>query len=129
MLKLLIEAGRVAMPSDRRKDPRGFWLGCVGVRTDGAIVASQNGAVMYGPGFRKITTSHAEGRCMRKMNGGRIYVARISRQTGEFVMARPCEMCQILIKAKKIEKVFYTVNQNQYGIWDPELETDRIFNC
>lgn len=128
MLKKLVEAAGVAMPSvvnDRRE----FWLGCIGIRKDGAIVSSKNGPVNLSlpqDKFVKKTsrrnifypTSHAEGRVLRKLGyGGILYVARVSRLTGGYTIAKPCEMCATRIKSKRVEKVYYTISNKQYGVW------------
>jgi tRNA(Arg) A34 adenosine deaminase TadA len=109
------------------KDCRMYWLGALGIRHDGAIVMSKNAPSKVESTILKIPTTHAEGRCLLKMdNGGVLYVARIS--VSGLAMARPCEMCQLLIKSKQIKKVYYTINNTQYGIWDPAKDTDVVKN-
>ncbi len=127
MLKKLVEAGGVALPSIKN-DRREFWLGCVGIRKDGAIVSSKNGPVNLSlPEDKTVKTrknvfypnSHAEGRVLRKLGyGGILYVTRISRLNGGYVLAKPCNMCSVLIKSKRVKKVYYTINNTQYGVWD-----------
>jgi tRNA(Arg) A34 adenosine deaminase TadA len=130
MLDLLLFAAKIACPDDSNDD-RNFWLGCVGLRKDGAMVFSKNGAVFSTTveDYRLLPGSHAEGRVLRKMDwGGVLYVARVTRKDRSLAMARPCPMCMIKIKAKGIKKVFYTINQNQFGVYCPSSDKDRIYN-
>ncbi len=139
MIAFLIQAGQIALPDDRSLDPRAFWFGCVGVRTDGAVVVSKNGSIqncfsksMNPDEMQKISDHHAEGRVIKKMTrGGVIYVSRISRLTKELILARPCSRCRARIRSHKIDKVYYSINKDQYGVWspksDPDGEKDKIF--
>lgn len=134
MLNMLKLAAKIAVPVTDA-DCRNFWLGCIGIRNDGVLVSSRNGSIqhMFSKSLDpneadKSCEYHAEGRALRKMDkGGILYVARVSRKDGSFVMARPCNLCQSKIRAKKISKVYYTVNQNQYGIWMPDQDRDKIY--
>jgi tRNA(Arg) A34 adenosine deaminase TadA len=126
MLKL---AGEISKPTIE-DDPRNFWVGCVGVRDDGAIVSAKNGAVFSTDvdNYQLLPDSHAEGRVLRKLGkGGIIYVARISKSAGGYAMARPCGMCQIRIKSFDVKKVYYSINDTHYGIWFPEDDEDKVF--
>lgn len=131
MIKL---AGKVALPADDN-DHRSFWLGCIGVRNDGVMVSSRNGTIknMFSKNTVHVESDksceyHAEGRALRKMDrGGVLYVARISRKDNSFVMSRPCPLCQAKIKAKKIKKVYYSINNNQYGVWFVEQDRDKVY--
>ena len=131
MLDLLLFAAKIALPPDKN-DMRNFWLGCVGIRKDGAMVFSRNGAV-YSTSvedYQLIPIGHAECRAIKKMDwGGTLYVARVLRKDKSIAMAKPCSICQTKIKAKGITKVYYTINPNQYGIWDVKKDTDRIYSC
>lgn len=128
--ELLSLAAQVGLPVDAN-DKRGFWLGSVGIRQDGVLVSARNGDVTASTiveNYIRIPNSHAEGRVLRKMgNGGVIYVARISKKDGSYAMARPCVICQNRIYGRKIEKVYYTIDQNHYGLWFPKTDIDRIF--
>lgn len=131
MLNILLMAAKVALPNNR-SDIRDFWLGCVGVRKDGALVFSKNGAVYSTTveDYQLIPDAHAEGRVLRKMDwGGTLYVARVKRKDGSLAMARPCPMCQNRIRGRGIKKVFYTINQNQYGVWFVKDNFDRVYTC
>lgn len=129
MQNLLLQAAQVALPSTD-KDYRDYWLGCVGVREDGAIVSAKNGAAEFHTTVRSchlLPDSHAEGRVLRKLGKcGTIFVARVSKKDGSLAMAAPCPMCAIRIKSFKVKKVHYTVNPNQYGVWDVKKDIHRV---
>lgn len=128
MLRMLQMAAGVALPSNEN-DQRNFWLGCVGIREDGAIVSSRNGAADFSNTVKNnqlIPLSHAEGRCLRKLGKhGEIYVARVSRQDQSLKLAKPCGMCRTRIRAAQVKKVYYTINDREYGLWLPI--TDKYF--
>ena len=130
MIELLRQAALVSLPSSDN-DNRNFWLGCIGIRDDGALVSSKNGAVEFSStveNYQLVPSSHAEGRVLRKLGkGGIIYVSRVSRKDRSYAMARPCPMCQVRLKAFDVKKVFYTINNIQYGVWYPDSDTDRIY--
>ena len=130
MIDMLRLAAKVALPTNDM-DRRNFWLGCIGIRKDGVLVSAKNGATQYYdtvPNYQLIPNSHAEGRVLRKLgSGGLLYVARVSRNNTGLVMARPCEICQVRIKAARIKKVYYSINQECYGLWLPQEDKDKIF--
>ena len=131
MLDLLLFAAKMALPDDN-KDWRGFWIGAVGIRKDGTMVHSKNGTFFDSTflEYQAIPKVHAEGRVLRKMDfGGTIYVARVSRQDRSLKMARPCGMCRVQIKSKGIKKVYYTINDEQFGVWKVKENSDRIYTC
>lgn len=122
-------AAGVALSNDE-DDIRNFWIGAVGIREDGVLVSSRNGPVFSTEvdNYQLVLTSHAEGRLLRKLGKyGTIYVARLKPGTRQLGMARPCGMCQVRIKAFKVDKVYYSINDNQYGIWYPQNDTDTIY--
>jgi deoxycytidylate deaminase len=129
-------AGKIARPNNDT-DKRSYWLAAIGIRSDGVLVSAKNGSIQHmfskslDPDLsEKSCEYHAEGRALRKMDkGGILYVSRVSRKDGSFVMARPCYLCQSKIRFKKIEKVYYTINNEQYGIFDVKTGTDRVYNC
>jgi tRNA(Arg) A34 adenosine deaminase TadA len=130
MLSGILMAAKIALPSNDISNKRNFWLGCVGIRVDGAVVSSQNGAVELTNTVSRhelIPNSHAEGRVLRKLGkGGVMYVARVSRLDGQLKMSRPCFICRVRIKAAKVEKVFYSIDNNHYGIWFVDEDYDKI---
>lgn len=128
MLDYLKMAAKIAVPTDEN-DPRSFWLGAIGIRSDGVMVSSKNGAVFYTSSSKRkiIPGTHAEVRCVYKCDkGSTIYVARVARGTRQLAMSRPCRTCQSVLKSKKVAKVYYTINNHQYGIWYPDRDTDFV---
>ena len=134
MHKLILKAAVYSIPVID-DDPRGFWIGCIGIRNDQRKVIARNGSIQQlfsmsldPTEMQKRSEYHAEGRILNKMTkGGEMFVARISRQTGELMMARPCGYCRAKIRSYRINKVYYSVNNDQYGVWLPQSNTDRIF--
>lgn len=130
MLPSLVQAAQIAIPNND-SDLRKFWLGAVGIRDDGVTVSAKNGAITYSTSVEYYNLnphSHAEGRLLRKLGkNGVVYVARVSKGDGNMAMARPCHMCQIRLRSAKVKKVYYTINNSQYGVWYPESDTDRVY--
>lgn len=95
----------------RGNDIRTFFLGAVGIRNDGVIVASRNVA------SRDVAFSHhAEARLSRKLTpNSEVWVARV-RKNGEWALARPCASCQIRLKSVGITRVTYTIRENEWGV-------------
>jgi cytidine deaminase len=132
MLNLLRQAAQVALPTSH-DDHRHFWLGCIGIRDDGVMVSSKNGSVAFTDtvkNYQLIPSSHAEGRVLRKLGkNGTLYVARVSKKDNSLAMARPCGLCQIRIKSFGVKKVYYTINNKQYGVWYSDTDTDKIYKA
>ena len=127
---MLLFAAKIAEPHSK-KDMRNFWLGCVGIRKDGALVFSQNGAVFSTTisNYQFLPECHAECRTLRKMDrGGILYVSRILRKDQSLAMAMPCGMCQVKIKSKDIRKVYYSINESQFGVWYVREDIHRIYD-
>lgn len=109
-------------PSKVVKDHRLFLLGAVGVRNDGTVVFSRNGAVRTDTP-RAFPAAHAETRLLRKMDrGGIVYVARVSKIDGRMLMARPCKDCMAVLKAHKIRKIYYSISEIEYGTTDSDVK-------
>lgn len=112
------------------------FIGALGIRKDGAIIRAINGSIRNSYGTSNSSSGkepvksakyHAEGRLLNKIDsGGIIYVARRRRDNGERAMARPCIRCQPLIRNFRVDKVFYSIDENYYGIWIPATNTDKI---
>lgn len=115
-------------------------IGALGIRTDGAIIKSVNGSIRNGYAQSNATYSqslaksgiyHAEGRLLRKIDSGAvIYVARKRRDVLGFreamACARPCEHCRNSTRGFRVKKIFYTIDENLYGIYYPMSDTDKI---
>jgi tRNA(Arg) A34 adenosine deaminase TadA len=105
-----------------KSDNRSALVGAVGIRKDGAIVKSLNSPVE-----NKRRLMHAECKLCRKLDyGATVYVARVRMDNIEFAMARPCFDCRKIMRTKKVKKVYYTINNQQYGILDLFNDTDVI---
>lgn len=130
MLDFLLEAAELAVPTSTT-DLRSFWLGAIGIRRDGVVVSSRNGAVSFSSSVQMMNvnvTSHAETRLLRKLGkDGVIFVSRVLRKDRSLAMARPCPDCQLKIRAHRVKKVYYTINHNQYGLWIPNEDKDRVY--
>jgi tRNA(Arg) A34 adenosine deaminase TadA len=124
-------AAKAAMTSDPF-DQRNYLLGAIGIRKDGTVVSSKNGAVFSTLTFADnwtIPTAHAEVRLCRKLGrGGIVYLARVARKDGSLVMSRPCNMCRTILKSHYVKKVYYSINSKQYGRLDVLKERDEVYN-
>lgn len=112
--KMLRVAALAALQNDERgSDIRTFFLGCVGLRNDGVLVASRNVA------SRDVALSHhAEARLSRKLTPrSEVWVARI-RKNGEWAMARPCSSCQSKLRMAGVSRVVYTLAPDEWGVID-----------
>ena len=128
MIEMFEKAAEMAIAGGDQN--RNFLHGAIGVRKDGATVVARNGSVYsteidcYYP----IPEAHAEVRLLRKLGaGGTMYVARVSRKDGSFVMSRPCSICSIFIRSKRTERVFYTIDKNTYGLLYPMTGEEKTF--
>jgi tRNA(Arg) A34 adenosine deaminase TadA len=116
-----------------KTDTRSYLLGCVGVRADGAIISSRNGSVDQSPStvFSVIPQSHAETRAVRKMDGGSgssLFVVRLRRADEAFALAKPCPTCQVFIRGKSIQRVYYSIDNERYGLCENgNFDSERVF--
>lgn len=91
-------------------DVRNFRFGALGLRYDGVIVYSRNGA-----SFAPAPDIHAEARLTRKLDyGATVYVARILKN-GDLALAKPCAHCLVRLRAKKVLRVYFTCAQAGYS--------------
>jgi tRNA(Arg) A34 adenosine deaminase TadA len=96
-----------AFTAESKKDRRTFRIGAVAVRNDGTVVRACNG-----PSIIPCSSAHAEVRLSRKLDKGAVvFVARI-RSNGMFGMAKPCYMCECILKSKGVRTVYYTDSDN-----------------
>jgi tRNA(Arg) A34 adenosine deaminase TadA len=112
--KMLKAAAAAALQgASRGDDIRTFFLGAVGLRNDGVIVASRNVA------SRDVALSHhAEARLSRKLTpNSEVWVARV-RKNGEWAMAKPCASCQLKLRVAGVTRVVYTIDINEWGVLD-----------
>ena len=101
--------------ANTKDDQRIHRLGAVGLRSDGVLVAATNA-----PAQDKAPFAHAEARLCRKLDKGAVvFVSRSSNEKHlRYKLARPCESCQRLMARKKVERVYYTISDNEYGVLD-----------
>lgn len=129
MNNLLFLAAKFALPRIPN-DPRNYHLGCVGIRADGVLVSSQNGAVsgcVKKHTRHSLPEVHAEVRVIKKLGKyGTIYVARVNKINNGFTMAKPCKMCETLIRSAKVNKVYYSISDSEYGIWFVKKNIHKI---
>lgn len=106
-----------------KKDKRAFLLGALGLRRDGAAITACNG-----PTDHPNRTAHAEYRASRKLDfGSTLYVVRLLRKDKSFAIAKPCPSCQKALRAKGVSKVYYTINEYEFGCMHLSQSGVRIF--
>lgn len=111
-------AGKIALS---KKDFRSFFLGAVGIRNDGKVVQSINGAT-----GNPVPKGHAEARLAKKLDyNAVVYVARVNKQ-GEFAMSRPCVNCMRALKAARVKKIYYSIGPNEFGVIDLNSEIEKV---
>jgi tRNA(Arg) A34 adenosine deaminase TadA len=106
------------------KDNRTFFLGAVARRNDGVMVISRNGSTPY-----PNRSGHAETRLCKKLDPGTtVYVVRVRVIDGGYGMARPCVNCQKCMLSRHVKQVYYSINPDQFGIWDIKTDSDRVYS-
>lgn len=111
-------------------DNRTFMLGAVGIRSDGVLVCARNGNSFSTKwnSFHKNIKSHAEGRILRKLDcDSTIFISRI-KDKDTFVKAKPCDNCAVAIKGRRVYKVYYTIDDECFGLWYPKQDKTIIYN-
>ena len=97
-----------------RKDKRNYCVGAVGIRKDGTIVKSRNSSNSTNIRNPKV---HAEYKLSKKLDKySTVYVARIRPGDKSFGLAKPCKDCERILRSKKVKTVYYTINNNEYGV-------------
>jgi len=93
---------------------RKYYLGAIGVRTDGALVSAVNGGIAN----QRTPSAHAETRLCRKLDfGSTVYVARTAKN-GDFAMARPCKGCILSMKRRGVRRCYYTIGPDEWGVME-----------
>lgn len=99
-----------AQVSRLKLDDRTYFLGGVGLRTDGVLVSAYNGAPKYPEPLH-----HCEFRLCRKLDkGSLVFVAR-TLVDGTWANAKPCKHCENRMRAKGVSCCFYTERDRSYG--------------
>lgn len=91
-------------------DPRCHAVGCVAIRSDGAVVRSKNGHAR-----QKFPEAHAERRVMRKARKDSVVFVARARKGGLFGMAKPCPKCESYLYANGVKKIYYSISDVEYG--------------
>ena len=102
-----------------RSDERDFLLGAVAIRHDGIIVGSSNGSVVMDMTDRRgyFAKCHAEYRLCRKLDkNSTVFVVRVNNTDGLYRNAKPCRTCENIMRTRGVSKVYYTINNNTYGV-------------
>lgn len=76
----------------------------------------------YRPDHKGYSTYHAEIVSVNNVprhvtKGATIFVARVSKGTGEDRLSKPCPMCHEVLKAQGVKKVYYTVDDENIGFY------------
>jgi tRNA(Arg) A34 adenosine deaminase TadA len=109
LIKYLNLAKEKSLP-EKTGDLRSFYIGAVGIRSDGLIVTAKNLSCED-----KFPPAHAEARLARKLDKNSIvFVARVTKG-GQIGLAKPCTKCQTVIRNKGVTRVYYTIDVNSFG--------------
>lgn len=65
----------------------------------------------------------AKARAKTDLTGTKIYVARL-RVDGLVGMARPCEICQEVLRSYGVKRAIYTINDFEFGVMNLSRDTD-----
>lgn len=88
-----------------------FRLGAAGLRKDGAIVVSYNGAQK-----EPVWKHHAESRLCRKLTPKSVVAVVRVLADGSWAMARPCDNCRECLERMGVKKVYYSIRPDEYGV-------------
>jgi tRNA(Arg) A34 adenosine deaminase TadA len=94
-----------------------YHIMAMGIRKDGTVVFSNNGAAVFPPADKLIVKiAHAEQRISRKLDkGAEVYVVRLTRDK-QLAMARPCSTCYTVLRARGVKRVYYSIAPGEYGV-------------
>jgi tRNA(Arg) A34 adenosine deaminase TadA len=94
-----------------KEDRRNFLVGAVGIRKDQSMVVALNS-----PTELPNPKIHAEWKLSSKLDYySTVYVARIRLDTGGFGIAKPCHSCMAALTYKKVKRIYYSIDDNEYG--------------
>lgn len=93
----------IAQQGDSKDARRRQRLGAVGIRNDGVVVGASNLC-----NRTQCPEAHAEYRTCKMLTPKSIvFVVRVNRK-GKLAMAKPCQNCQTIMKAKGVIKCYYS---------------------
>lgn len=100
-----------AVLSRVKDDKRTFFIGCVGIRSDGRIVGAYNG----NPRFPE-PKHHGEYRLSRKLTKASVVFVARTLWDGSWAMAKPCSDCHQRLKNLGTIRVYYSMGPGEYGV-------------
>lgn len=101
---------KIAAEAAKRGEARNFYLGCVGIRNDGAMVFSNNTKTQ-----QPLIETHAEFKISKRLTPDSVlYVARILR-SGDYALAKPCKPCFRALRARGVQTIYYTICNGEFG--------------
>lgn len=100
-----------AIVSRLKRDDRRFYIGAIGLRSDGTRIIAWNGNPK-----EPTRQHHCEFRLARKADVGTvIYLAR-TLHGGSLGPSMPCRACQKVLRFRGVHKVYYTIDSDTYGV-------------
>ena len=79
-------------------------------------------------GYRKRCCTHSESRLVKNHHCTKLIVIRTRKASPQLLMAKPCPLCQTFLKNKKIQTVYYSIDNDTYGIFYPQKNHSVIKN-
>lgn len=87
-------------------------IAAVGLRSDGTVVSSYNGAAE-----ERKPSAHAEARLSKKLDRGAIvYVARTRKDNFKLANSKPCPTCMSIMKNRGVSTIYYSIADNEFGV-------------
>jgi deoxycytidylate deaminase len=99
-----------ALVSRLRKDDRRFYIGAIGLRSDGTKVKACNGNPK-----EPTREHHCEYRLSRKLDRGAIVFLARTLASGQYGSSRPCHHCEKALRSCGVSKVYYSIGNEEYG--------------
>lgn len=101
----------MARQGDCKNATRKQMLGAVGIRNDGVVVGASNLCCTA-----KCPEAHAEYRTTKMLTPNSVvFVVRLNKRSKR-MLAKPCRGCRQFMKNKGVIKVYYTINEEEYGV-------------
>lgn len=96
------------------KSEHKFQLGCIIVKNNRVVGSGYNTTKTHTKSPQKYKTLHAEMAALfsakyKEVRGGEAYVLRILKD-GSHALAKPCSLCESMLKQAGIRKVHYTTD-------------------
>ena len=104
----------------------------------GAVIVSKSGEILSDGcahvsdlRLSELASIHAEIHALgrgrhRTMQGATAYVMAQARKSGNTVVGKPCLVCAIAMRSAGIEKVVYSINNNDFAILDLESDLSKL---